>query len=75
MEKVPGKGVAGGIEVVKGNVDPEIKPSYAPENWGTEGSTVEEDRNDPALDRRWTEEMLLKEYLTWLKPRPLLTIR
>ena len=49
MEKVPGKGVAGGIEVVERNVDPEINPGCAPENWGTEGSTVEDDSNDPVL--------------------------
>ena len=32
MEKVPGKGVAGGREVVEENVDPEINPSYTPDN-------------------------------------------
>ena len=31
MEKVAGKGVAGGIEVVEGNVDPEINPGCAPD--------------------------------------------
>ena len=31
MEKVPGKGVAGGIEVMKGNVDPEINLGCAPD--------------------------------------------
>ena len=49
MEKVPGKGVAGGIEVVEGNVDPEINPGYAPNNCCTEGSTVKDDSNDLAL--------------------------
>ena len=49
MEKVPGKGVAGGKEVVEGNADPEIKPGCAPDSWGIEGSTVEDDNNDPAL--------------------------
>ena len=32
MEKVTGKGVAGGSEVVEGNVDPEMNPSCAPDN-------------------------------------------
>ena len=32
MEKVPGKGVAGGIEVVEGNADPEINPGCAPDS-------------------------------------------
>jgi len=32
MEKVPGKGVAGGIEVVEGNVDSEIKLGCAPDS-------------------------------------------
>ena len=49
MEKVPGKGVVGGIEVVEGNADPEINPGCAPENCGMEGSIVEDDSNNPAL--------------------------
>ena len=49
MEKVPGKVVAGGIEVVEGNADPEINPGCAPDNCGTEVSAVEDDSNDPAL--------------------------
>ena len=49
MEKVPGKGVAGGIEVVEGNVDPKINPGCAPENCGTEGSTLDDDSSDLAL--------------------------
>ena len=49
MEKVPRKGVAGGSEVVEENVDPETNPGCAPDNCGTEGSTVEDDSNDPAL--------------------------
>ena len=32
MEKVPGKGVAGGSEVVEENVDPETNPGCAPDN-------------------------------------------
>ena len=32
MEKVPGKGVAGGIEVVEENADPEINLGCAPDN-------------------------------------------
>ena len=49
MEKVPGKGVAGGIEVVEGNADPTINPGCAPDNCGTKGSTVEDDNRDPGL--------------------------
>ena len=32
MEKVPGKGVVGGSEVVEEKVDMEMNPSCAPEN-------------------------------------------
>ena len=50
MEKVLGKGVAGGSEVVEENVDPEKNPSCAPDNWGMEGSMVEDANSDPMLD-------------------------
>ena len=50
MEKVPRKGVAGGSEVVVENVDPELNPSCAPDNWGMEGSTVDDENSDPTLD-------------------------
>ena len=50
MEKVLGKGVAGGSEVVEENVDPETNPGCAPDNWGMEGLTVEDANSDPALD-------------------------
>ena len=50
MEKVPGKGVAGGSEVVEEKVDLEPMPGCAPGNWGTEGSTVDDANSDPALD-------------------------
>ena len=50
MEKVLGKGVAGGSEVVEENVDPETNPGCAPENWSTEGSTVDDANSDMALD-------------------------
>ena len=50
MEMVPGKGIAGGSEVVEEKVDPEPMPGCAPENWGMEGSTVDDANRDPALD-------------------------
>ena len=50
MEKVPRKGVAGGSEVVEEKVDPEPMLGCAPENWGMEGSTVEDANRDPVLD-------------------------
>ena len=50
MEKVPGKGVASGSEVVEENVDLEMNPGCAPDNWGMEGSTVEDANSDPTLD-------------------------
>ena len=49
MEKVPGKGVAGGKEVTEENADPEANPGGAPDISGMEGSTVKDDNNDPAL--------------------------
>ena len=49
MEKVLGKGVAGGSEVVEENVDPETNPGCAPDNLGMEGSTVEDVNSDLAL--------------------------
>ena len=42
MEKVPGKGVVGGSQVVVESVYLETNPSCAPDNWGMEGSTVED---------------------------------
>ena len=50
MEKVPRKGVADGSEVVEENVDPKTNPSCVPDNWGMEGSTVEDANSDLALD-------------------------
>ena len=50
MEKVPGKGVAGGSEVVEEKGYPEPMSGYAPDNWGMEGSTVDDANSDPALD-------------------------
>ena len=50
MEKVPGKGVASGSEVVEENVDPEMNLGCAPDNWGMEGSMVEDANRDPMLD-------------------------
>ena len=49
MEKVPGKGVAGGSEVVEEKFDSEPMPGCAPDNWGMEGSTVEDANSDLAL--------------------------
>ena len=50
MEKVPRKGVAGGSEVVEENVDLEMNPGCAPNNWGMEGSTVDDANSDMVLD-------------------------
>ena len=50
MEKVLGKGVAGGSEVGEEKVDPEMNPGCALDNWGIEGSMVDDANNDPALD-------------------------
>ena len=50
MEKVPGKGVVGGSEVVEENVDSEMNPGCAPDNWGMEGSTVDDANSDLTLD-------------------------
>ena len=50
MEKVPGKGVAGGSEVAEEKVDPELRPSCDLGNWGMEGSTVDDANRDLALD-------------------------
>lgn len=50
MEKVLGKGVAGGSEVVEENIDLEMNPDCAPDNWGMEGSMVEDANSDPVLD-------------------------
>ena len=50
MEKVLGKGVVGGSEVVEEKVDPESMPGCAPGNWGMEGSTVDDGNSDPMLD-------------------------
>jgi hypothetical protein len=49
MEKVPGKGVAGGSDVVEENVDPEMNPVCTPDNLGMEGSTVEHVNSDLVL--------------------------
>ena len=50
MEKVPRKGVVGGSGVVEENVDPEMNPGCALDNWGMEGSTVDDANSDLALD-------------------------
>jgi len=50
MEKVPGKGVVGGSEVVEENVDLETNLDCAPNNWGMEGSTIDDANSDLALD-------------------------
>ena len=50
MEKVLGKGVAGGSEVMEEKVDPQTNPSCAPDNWGIEGSRIDDANRDPALD-------------------------
>ena len=50
MEKVLRKGVVGGSEVVEEKVDPETNLGCALENWGMEGSTVDDANRDLALD-------------------------
>ena len=50
MEKVPGKGVAGGSEVVEEKGDPEPMSGCASGNWGMEGSMVDDANRDLALD-------------------------
>ena len=50
MEMVPRKGVASGSEVVEEKVDPKLMPGCAPENWGMEGSIVDDANRDPMLD-------------------------
>ena len=50
MEMVPRKGVAGGSEAGEEKVDPETNPSCAPDNWGIEGSTVDDANRDSTLD-------------------------
>ena len=50
MEQVPGKGVAGGSEVVEEKVDLELMPDCAPGNWGMEGLTVDDGNSNPVLD-------------------------
>ena len=50
MEKVPGKGVAGGSEAEEEKFDAEPMPSCAPDNWGMEGSMVDDANRDPAVD-------------------------
>ena len=50
MEKVPRKGVVGGSEVVEENIDPETILGCAPDNWGMEGSAIEDANRDLALD-------------------------
>ena len=50
MEKVPGKGVAGGSEVVEENVYLETNPGCAPDNWGMEGSTSDDANSDLTLN-------------------------
>ena len=50
MEMVPGKGVAGRSEVVEEKVDPKLMPDCAFENWGMEGSTIDDANNDSTLD-------------------------
>ena len=50
MEKVPGKGVASGSEVVEEKGDPEPMPGCALEIWGMEGSTVNDANKDLTLD-------------------------
>jgi len=49
MEKVPRKGVAGGSEVVEENIDPEMNLGCPPDNWGMEGSTIDDENSDLAL--------------------------
>ena len=49
MEKVLGKGVVGGSEVVVENVYLKTNLGCAPDNWGMEGSMVEDANSDPAL--------------------------
>ena len=50
MDMVPRKGVAGGSEVVEEKGDPELMLDCAPENWGMEGSIVDDENRDLALD-------------------------
>ena len=50
MEKVSGKGVAGGSEVEEEKFDLEPMPSCALVNWGIEGSIVDDANRDLTLD-------------------------
>ena len=50
MDKVPGKGVVDGSEVVEEKVNLEPIPGCAPKNCGMEGSTVDDANKDPTLD-------------------------